>query len=174
MKSIICSVVLVTLVSPSLADEYWVEYNYSTHKCSMVETKSQHPAEGTAQGIAAATTEGIVSDPATVATSSAAPTNNNNLDPTAAVVAWAGKKDVAAAAWYDARRTSLETAVRTPEQVLTEFKLIGVMYAIWARERATSEAARSYAANALIGTVSESREIAEIKMGIMRKCVLAH
>jgi hypothetical protein len=139
-----------------------------------VEAKSQHPVAGTTQGITADVAEGAVS----VATDPTAPTNtnpgNNNLDPTATVIAWAGKKDVPGAAWYDAERTLLSTAMRTPEQVLTVFKVITVMYAIWARETATSEAARSDAAKALIGTASESPQRADMKMNIMRKCGLAN
>jgi hypothetical protein len=141
--------------------------------CSIVKTKSEHPAAVTSQVITAATTEGA---PANVAATSTAPTNtrpgNNNLDPTAAVIALVGKKDVAGAAWYDAERTLLGTAMRTPEQVLTEFKVIAVMWAIWARETAASDAARSDAAKDLVGTVSESREMAERKMGIIRACGL--
>ena len=178
MKSIIYGVVLAALVNPSLADEYWVDYNYSTQKCSIVIAKSQHPAAATAQGFAAATTEGVVPDSANVGAGSSAPTNtssgDNNLDPTAAVIAWAGKKDVAGAAWYDAQRTLLGTAMRTPEQIVTEYKVIAVMWAIWVRETAASEAARSDAANALIGTVSQSREMAERKLRIMRKCGVAN
>jgi len=175
VKSIICGVLFATLVSPSLAEQYWVEYNYSTQTCSIIETKSQEPAGSTATGIPAASAEGAAYDPANVATSSATPTNtSSDLGPTAAVIAWARKKDVAEAAWYDAGRTLLGTATRTPEQVVTEFKVIGAMYAIWARETATSEAGRSDAAKALIGTVSESRELAERKMNIMRKCGLAN
>ena len=201
MKSIICSVVLVALVSPALADEYWVEYNYSTQKCSIVETKSQKPAAGTSQGITVehaeniiapnddaaldathgankpnTTTEDAVSNPVNVGASSTAPKTtspgNNNLDPTATVIAWAGKKDVAGAAWYDAAK--ILPAMQSSEQVVTEMKAITAMWEIWARETAASEAARSNAAKALIGTVSESPQRAEMKMNLMRKCGLAH
>ena len=177
MKSIICGALLAALVSPSLADQYWVEYNYSTQTCSIMEIKSQEPAGSTAPDITSATAEGAVSDPANIASSSATRTNtspeNSDLGLTAAVIAWAGKKDVAEAAWYDAGRTLIGIAIRTPEQVVTEFKIIGAMYAIWARETATSEAARSDAAKAFIGTVSNTREVAERKIRVMRKCGLA-
>jgi hypothetical protein len=37
VKSIIGGIVLTTLVTPALAaDQYWVEYDYSTHECSIV------------------------------------------------------------------------------------------------------------------------------------------
>ena len=37
VKSIIGGIVLITLVTPALAaDQYWVEYDYSTHQCSIV------------------------------------------------------------------------------------------------------------------------------------------
>jgi len=45
VKSIIGGIVLVTLVGPAFAKEYWVEYNYSTHVCSIVEKQSPDTAQ---------------------------------------------------------------------------------------------------------------------------------
>jgi hypothetical protein len=42
--------VLAAFVSPALANEYWVQYDYSTHVCSVVEKKSADTAADTAQG----------------------------------------------------------------------------------------------------------------------------
>lgn len=51
LKSILGAVVFAAFVSPAMANEYWVEYNYSTHECSIVEKKTpQSAAEATQTG----------------------------------------------------------------------------------------------------------------------------
>jgi hypothetical protein len=81
VKSIICGLIFAALVSPALADkhEYWVEYNYSTHMCSVVEKEAQEPAAGTAQAPTTAdTTNGGNTSDATQG-ASAADTAARNL-----------------------------------------------------------------------------------------------
>jgi hypothetical protein len=41
LKSFASVIVLAALVTPALADEYWVLLDPTTHKCSVTETKSQ-------------------------------------------------------------------------------------------------------------------------------------
>jgi hypothetical protein len=41
LKSFACAMVLAALITPALADEYWVVLDPTTHKCSVTETKSQ-------------------------------------------------------------------------------------------------------------------------------------
>jgi hypothetical protein len=41
LRSFASAVVLAALISPALADAYWVVQDPSTQKCSIVETKSQ-------------------------------------------------------------------------------------------------------------------------------------
>ena len=47
LKSIASGIVLAALVTPALADEYWVVYDPSTKQCSVAEKKSDEAATRT-------------------------------------------------------------------------------------------------------------------------------
>jgi hypothetical protein len=49
LKSFASAMVLAALVTPALADTYWVILDPTTHKCSVTETKSQAPGDADAR-----------------------------------------------------------------------------------------------------------------------------
>jgi hypothetical protein len=57
LKSIASGIVMAALVTPALADEYWVVQDSSTQQCSVVEKKSSGTATDTTNGSAASATK---------------------------------------------------------------------------------------------------------------------
>jgi hypothetical protein len=101
VKSIIGGIALLTLVSPASANEYWVDYNYSTHECSIVEKNSPDTAADAAQGATAA-------DSANIATTSDA-TQGANVAKTIAQAAAAGVAPVIVVTGPNDQTTSDQT-----------------------------------------------------------------
>jgi len=60
LKSIVSGIVLATLITPALADEYWVVQDSSTQKCSVVEKKSNGTVTDTTTGAVADTTKTFI------------------------------------------------------------------------------------------------------------------
>lgn len=189
VKAIIGGVVLAALVSPAMANEYWVEYNYSTHECSVVEKKSPQsateaqngppPADVTAPGTPK---DGSVSD---VPQGFAPPTKD--MPPV-----------VASGAPNDATTPSVTPGATAPTNTTTAVNPTGApngaptpgaptdasnadskndpfspLAASWERKKAAAEAAGTATVTTVeIGTAMRSREDAESEMQVMRKCGL--
>lgn len=189
MKSIIGGIVLAALISPAFADEYWVEYNYSTHECSIVEKKSPQSATD-------ATQIGPAANPTADVMASGAP--NDGSTPRIPQGFAAPPKDippvvVTPGAPSDANAPSITPDASAPANTITTVSPtargaptdtsdgenkddpFAGLAASWERKKAAAEAAGTAdIMTAEIGTAMHSREDAENEMKIMRKCGINH
>ena len=176
VKSVIGVLILAALASPAFANEYWVEYDYSKHQCSVVEKKSQqNPQESAAPGNSTPTVA-----PSTAANSGNTPTM---LPPSSApaqtrTVVTPPTNDSTASAsptTASSKPTTTPAAPSSTDPDDTKKDPYGATAAAWAQKKAAAEAAGT-ADNqtALIGTAQHSRAEAESEMQIMRKCGIAN
>jgi hypothetical protein len=197
VKSIIGGIVLTTLVTPALAaDQYWVEYDYSTHQCSIVVKTVDDTALDMTNDTAVADTpanarptwapivvERFPETPRDTAKDSAAagtPGTANGMPAPAPIVVERSHgtapdtaKDTAAA--DTPKGPAQETApAATPKGATAANgtdESSNPIAAAWARKKAAAEAAGTAdITTALIGSPMRSREEAEDEMKIMRKC----
>lgn len=196
MKSIIGGIVLAALISPAFANEYWVEYDYSTHECSIVEKKSPQSATD-------ATQIGPAANPTADVTASGAPNDGSTSNIPQGFAA--PTKDmppvvVSSGAPSDANTPSITPGDTAPANTTTAVSPTDTpngapapgaptdtsndenkddpfagLAASWARKKAAAEAAGTAdIMTAEIGTAMHSREDAENEMKIMRKCGINH
>ena len=188
MKSIIGGIVLAALISPAFADEYWVEYNYSTHECSIVEKKSS-------QSVTDATQTGPAANPTADVTASGAPNDGSTSHIPQGFAP--PPKDmppvVVTRTPSDANTPSITPDAPAPANTTTALSPTAPgaptdtsdgenkddpfadLAASWARKKAAAEAAGTAdIMTAEIGTAMHSREDAENEMKVMRKCGINH
>ena len=199
MKSIIGGIVLTTLVTPALAaDQYWVQYDYSTHECSIVvktvddtapdttyDTRWATPQDGTmptpAPPVPIVVERFPETAPDTAQDSAAADTpqdSTTNGMPTPAPIVVERSPDTAndtAAADTPNGPAQDAAPAATPKDATgangTNDTSKDPIAAAWARKKAAAEAAgTTNITTALIGDPMRSREEAEYEMQIMRKC----
>jgi hypothetical protein len=200
VKSIIGGIVLTTLVTPALAaDQYWVEYDYSTHACSIVVKTVDDWAPDTTNDKRWADTpqDGTMPTPAppapivverfpettpdTANDSAAADTPQDgtaNGMPTPAPIVVERSPDTANdAAEADTPNGPAKDAApaASPKDATaansTDDTSKDPIAAAWARKKAAAEAAGTTdITTALIGDPLRSREEAENEMKVMRKC----
>jgi len=177
VKSIICGVILAALVSPAFANEYWVEYNYTTHQCSIVEKKSQEKDTGTPQAVpnsppnvTASGTPNNGTTP-TILPASSAPANTT-------VVTAAGGSSDAAPTTSAAAPGSPPTTLGSPTATNPDDNKndpTAALAAAWERKKTAAEAAGTAdVQTAIIGTAMHSRTEAESEMQVIRKCGIAN
>lgn len=190
VKSIIGGVVLAAFVSPAMASDFWVEYNYSTHECSIVEKKT--PNDATAQGGPSAAPPADAPSsgaPSGLPISSppqgfAAPTNEtppvvvagvpNNANTPSTTPPATTKNPTAstspAGAPNEAATPSAPSDTSSADKKDDPFAPLA---AAWAAKKAAAEAAGTANVTTIqIGTAMHNREEAEEEMQVMRKCGL--
>ena len=163
VKPIIGGIFLAALITPALAaDEYWVEYNYSTHECSIVEKKTQETASDPTQDTTTAPTQ----DTTTAAPTQDTPTSDPTQDTTTAET----PKDAATA----------ETPKNAPEAGRDTTAADGTtdnsadptaaVAAAWARKEAAARESHRDITKTLVGSPMRSRKEAEEEMAFIRRC----
>lgn len=178
MKSVIIGgVVFAALLCPAFANEYWVEYDYQSHQCSIVEKKTDPnqaavppsgPEANPTPKVASAPTGGTVP---TMLPGSQAPapvevgqTGAPNGTPAPGVPA--------TAAGTPNNPPGSPTASNPDEQQKDPYAATA---SAWAQKKAAAEAAGTAdIQTAFIGTAMHSRQEAENEMQIMRKCGIAN
>jgi hypothetical protein len=200
VKSIIGGIVLSTLLTPALAaDQYWVEYDYSTHACSIVvktvddtDAVAYNPQFGTANGMPTPAPPAPIvvkrfpeTAPDTANDSAAADTPRDgtaNGMPTPAPLvverppetAPDTANDTAEADTPEGPAQDAAPAARPKDATAanaTNDTSKDPIAAAWARKKAAAEAAGTAdITTALIGSPLSSREEAENEMKVMRKC----
>lgn len=162
LKTIASGIALATFLTPAIANEYWVVLDPSTQQCSVVEKKSQQSATDTTgtepdQETAKETTEGTGTDKApetatdtTPETTTEATTTEGTTTDNSQETATAGRAE---------GTTTQETAADTTEA-----------------QTATDEDADSSKTTKkiFIGSAYPTRDEAEYRMTIMRKCGIAN
>lgn len=181
MKSMFGGIVVAALVSPAFASEYWVQYDYSSHECSIVEKKSEQdkagasqssPAANPAPEVASAPTAGAMptmlpgtNAPAntTVVTAPSGSPRADGTKPSSGAPATSGTPTVA----------DSDDSKANPDDSAKAF--FGALVQSWERKKAAAGAAGTADITVgLIGTAQHSREEAEAEMQIMRKCGIAN
>jgi hypothetical protein len=179
LKSVFGSVVLAVLVSPAFAKEFWVQYDYSTHECSIVEKKSPENGTGTSQDATAANTEpnGATSNAPNTATTptmlpaSSAPANTTVITPSDQPGS-AASPTPATASGTPPATPDTSTAANPDDKKNDPY---AATTAAWAKKKAEAEAAGTAdVQTVLIGTAMHTREEAESEMQIMRRCGIAN
>lgn len=172
-------IVLAAFVSPAIANEYWVQYDYSTHECSVAEKKSDPNEAGTTQsGPPATPTQNMASTP----TASTMPTIVPGSEAPANTTVIAGSpdapNDVTAPGSPPPTSGTQAAAPGTPTAADAgdnKDDPFAALARTWARKKAEAEAAGTADVTiGLIGTAQHSREDAEAEMQIMRKCGIAN
>ena len=190
VKSIIGGIVLITLVTPALAaDQYWVEYDYSTHQCSIVVKTVDDTAAETTNDTAVADTPqdhnwrpGWHATPNDLAAADMPQDGTANGMPTWAPIVVERSPETApdtakgSAAADTPNGTAKDAAPAASPKDATAANSTNdtskdPIEAAWARKKAAAEAAGTAdITTALIGSPMRSREEAEDEMQIMRKC----
>ena len=191
VKALIGGVVLATLAAPAMATEYWVQYDYTTHTCSIIEKKTagnptdttkdaatpnptadatasntpkDNPVSDTPQGFAAPTqaTPPVVVSRAPSQTPSTTPSPTATKNPPAPGSATGAPNGAAApGAPQDTSSADKKDDPFAP------------LAAAWAAKKAAAEANGTANITRIeIGTAMQSREDAEAEMLVMRKCGL--
>ena len=187
-KSIIGGITLAALVSPAMANEYWVEYDYSTHTCSIVEKQTPQNSTDVTQNGPTATpagtsaTGGPISD---VPQGFAAPTNKTPPVIASGAPNAADTTPVAPGTTAPANPTATAKPTGAPNgaaapgaptkasKKFDENDPFAGLAASWARKKAAAEAAGTANVTTVeIGDAMRTREDAEAEMLVMRKCGL--
>jgi hypothetical protein len=162
LKSIASAIAIATLLTPAIANEYWVVLDPLTQKCSIVEKKTQQSATdatgtGTDEETAKEITEGTGTDKSpqtatdtTEETTTETTTTEGTTTDSSQETATAGRAE---------GTTTQETAANTTEA-----------------QTATDEDADSSktAKKIFIGSAYPTRDEAEYRITIMRKCGIAN
>jgi hypothetical protein len=174
-------VVLTALVTPASASEFWVQYDYSAHECSIVEKKSPENDAGTPQGaadasiapkVATSSPPTVDTTPAMLPASSAPAQTTTVISPPAGPGSATASPTPTTAAGRPPATAGSPTAT-TPAD--TKQDPYAPTTDAWARKKAAAEAAGTAdVQTVLIGTAMHSREEAESEMQIMRKCGIAN
>jgi hypothetical protein len=185
VKSIIGGIVLTTLVTPALAaEQYWVEYDYSTHECSIVVKTVDDTAPDTTNDAAVADTpqdrrrgwhatanDSAAADTPQDGTANGIPTPAPIVVERSPETAPDTAKDTAAADTPNGTAKDAAPAATPKDANSTNDTSKDPIEAAWARKKAAAEAAGTAdITTALIGSPMRSREEAEDEMQIMRKC----
>jgi hypothetical protein len=181
----IIGIVAATLVTPALADEYWVKYDYNTHECSVVQSathqtetrfpwsapndgsKPKDALNGPANGSAGATTDGTTNETGNPngSTTTAIATNGN-----------AAPNDSNAASGAPNETGASNTSNTTNNSGTTNNTNNGEsespVVAAWKRKAELAKKDKIDVSTALVGSAMQTREQAEEEMQIMRICGL--
>jgi hypothetical protein len=178
VKSMLWGMLLVVLVGPALADEYWVQYDYSTHECSIVKKKSEQSGTTASQsGPGANPTSNAAGTP----TAGTMPTMLPGSEAPANTIVVAGSAQSpdgqkgAAAPGASSSRAPAAPERSTGNSDEKPNDPYAALAQTWARKKAAAEAAGTADITIrLIGTAQHSREEAQAEMQIMRKCGIAN
>jgi hypothetical protein len=167
VKWLVSAIALVTFIVPALADEYWVQYDYSSHECSIVLKKSN---EDTADKTSGAPTADTTTDAPTADTTTDAPTADTTTGaPTADATKGAPTADNSSETGTpnasNGNSTSDDTEITASNSPVV---------AAWQRKEAAAKEKNDTSTTALIGSPMKSREEAENEETIMRKCGIAN
>ena len=184
MKSVIGGIVLVALAGPALANEpveYWVEFNWSTHQCSIVEKKAndndswspQEPAAANPTPNAPASSMPNIGSTPTMLPASSSPAQVTVVPgPSGGLSAAAGSAPPATKPGTPAA-TPGTPAATNPED--TKKDPYAATEAAYAKKRAELEASgKADIQTEFIGTAQHTREQAQAEIQIMRKCGVAN
>jgi len=180
VKSVICAIVLAALTSPAFANEWWVEFNWSTHQCSVVEKKPQETASSTPQEAATNTPDVAPSGTPNAGTMpTMLPGSSAPAQTTVVPGPLFGKSPDAAASappttvpGNPAAAPGTSAATNPEDKKNDPFAAVAAARA--AKLAALEAAGTLNVQKEFIGTAQHSREQAEAEIRIMRKCGLAN
>ena len=174
VRSIIGAAIIATLGAPAWANDFWVEYDYTTHECSIVEATPEQSKAAAAQRDAI----GRVMESAVASTADATSKQNVNDANAAGGANGAGPPSNSStpnnssapdnSSTSDGGQTSAGPADSFPQPGAPNDPIA----ALWARKEAAAKAAHIDVTRSVIGSPMETREDAEAEMQVMRKCGL--
>lgn len=183
LKPMIGGLVVAALATPSIAEEYWVKYDYTTHECSIVQSDTHLTAtrfpwspptdgrrpEDEPKALARADREGAKAG----AANEAPPQDGSSTNSESKDAATSGGTNKASGATNDAGdstasktsnggRAFTDTYDESESPVVTE----------WKRRAELAKKEHIDVTTALIGSPMKTWQEAEAEMQIMRKCGL--
>ena len=186
LKSLVSAIAFAALLTPAIADEYWVVLDPATQRCSVVEKKTQETATDTSEGTetdksqeaATDTTEGTTMNNSqdaatprierTTTDTTEGATMDNSQEAATDTTAGAGtdRSQETAAEKTEATETDKSRGTTTNRQAekITDTKDL---------LRLLAEAAESSKTPERVGSVYSTRAEAEYRMSIIRKCGIA-
>lgn len=183
LKSMIGGLMVATLVTPVLADEYWVQYDYSTHECSIVQSDTHEaatrfpwsaPTDGSrpkdlpnppAGGATGGLTAGATNEKAGPNSSNNSEVTDGSSTSNASNTASATQKETGTSS------ASNNTSGAGPTNNTNDESESPVV-AAWKRKAELAQNNHVDVSKALVGRALETREQAEEEMQIMRICGL--
>jgi hypothetical protein len=189
LKPIIGIFIAVALVTPALADEYWVKYDYSTHECSIIKsavhlTETRFPWSPPNDGrkpkgaldngakVSAGTATNGETGSASVDQTDTSSGSNSAADASSAA-STASNSNATSDAANKAGPTNQSTSMgNTGATDKTNEDFEKQLAASWERKAELAKKDHIDVKTALIGSAMQSREQAEQEMKIMRMCGL--
>ena len=167
VKWLVSAIALVIFIVPALADEYWVQYDYSTHECSIVLKKSHEDTADKTSGAPAAdtTTDAPTADTTTNAPTTDTTTNAPTTDTTTNAPTADNSSETGPPNASNGNSTSDGTEITASNSPVV---------AAWQRRESAAKEHNDTSTTALIGSPMKSREEAEDQEKIMRKCGIAN
>jgi hypothetical protein len=176
LKSLVSGVAFAVLLTPAIADEYWVVLDPSTQQCSVVEKKSQETATDATEGTGTDVSQGATTDTAQGAgldksqgTATDTPDGTRMDNSQAAAIERTGTDNSQETATDKTEGTTTDKSRGTATNRAEAQKITETGDLL----RLLAEAAESSKTAQRVGSVYPTRAEAEYRMSIMRKCGLA-
>lgn len=176
----IIGIVAATLASPAIAEEYWVQYDYSTHECSIVESATHQTATRfpwSAPNDGSKPTEPLDGGTSGRADSSATKQNGTPNGSTSAAQGADGSAtpndtDTASGAPNKTRTPNTPNGTNTAgtSGSTNDQQAESPVVAAWKSKMELAQKEKIDVSTALIGSAMQTREQAEEEMHIMRRC----